>query len=367
MGRILIVDDEAKMRHLLSIIVTGAGHETHQAADGVEALNMVRDNYYDMVITDIKMPKMDGVALLRKIKEEGFPCPVVFITAFATVDSAVEAMQNGAVDYITKPYEEDRILLAVQRTMKMSALMRENRDLRQALEQASSESPLVYESEVMRLLMAMVNRVADNDATVLIGGESGTGKELLAKHIHAHSARRQNRFVPVNCAAISAGLVESELFGHEKGAFTGADKQKIGKFEYASGGTIFLDEIGDMPLEAQAKFLRTLQEQTIQRVGGNEDIRVDVRVLCATNQNLPELIEKGKFRQDLYFRINVFPVTLPPLREREADVIHLAEHFLDLMSPPGRKRKQSPEARRVLLGYNCLLYTSDAADERVRV
>lgn len=352
MGRILIVDDERKMRHLLALMVEGAGHEAHQAGDGREALDMIRDTYFDMVITDIKMPRMDGITLLSKIREEEYPCPVIFITAFATVESAVEAMRNGAVDYITKPYEEDRILLAIERTMKMSDLMRENRELRLALQKDCGEDEIIYTSSAMRQLMTLMDRVADSDTTVLISGESGTGKELMAKYLHSHSARNINRFVPVNCAAISAGLVESELFGHERGAFTSADKRKIGKFEYASGGTIFLDEIGDMPLEAQAKFLRSLQEKTIQRVGGNEDIRVDVRVICATNQNLMELIEKGRFRRDLFFRINVFPITPPPLRDRKEDVVSLARHFIQKMTPPGRNKNLHPNAERVLLNYD---------------
>ncbi len=351
MGRILVVDDERKMRHLLALIVEGAGHEAHQAGDGEEALGLIREFYYDMVITDIKMPRMDGVTLLQRIREEEYPCPIVFITAFATVDSAVEAMRNGAVDYITKPYEEDRILLAIERTMKMSDLMRENRSLKQALQQENGIRQIVHVSDAMKRLVALVERVADSDTTVLISGESGTGKELIAKHLHRCSGRRGNRFVPVNCAAISAGLVESELFGHERGAFTGADKRKIGKLEYASGGTIFLDEIGDMPPDAQAKFLRALQEKSIQRVGGNVDIPVDVRVVCATNQNLPELIANGKFRQDLYFRINVFPITPPPLREREADIVHLARHFLEAAAPAGRSACLTPDAEKVLTGY----------------
>jgi DNA-binding NtrC family response regulator len=351
-GKILLVDDESKMRHLLAIMVEGAGHEAYHAADGEAALKLIRENHFDMVITDIKMPRMDGITLLQRIKAEEYACPVIFITAFATVDSAVEAMQKGAADYITKPYEEDRIRLSIERTMNLSNLIRENKALRQALQQEAAESEIIYVSGAMRELMMLVDRVADSDTAVLISGESGTGKELLAKYVHAHSARKRNRFVPVNCAAISAGLVESELFGHEKGAFTGAEKQKIGKFEYASGGTLFLDEIGDMPLETQAKFLRALQEKSIQRVGGNDDISVDVRVICATNQNLPELIDQGKFRKDLYFRINVFPITSPPLRQRKEDVLHLARYFLEKMAPRGRNRKLLPEAEKILNEYD---------------
>jgi len=352
MARVLVVDDEKKMRHLLSLMVEGAGHDTDQAPDGVEALELLRRNTYDLVLTDIKMPRMDGVALLEKLKAEDNTCPVVFLTAFASVESAVEAMRAGAVDYITKPYEEDRILLTLERTLKLSRLIKENRDLKKALHKQITDDEIIYVSKAMATVMDFAARVANGETAVLVSGESGTGKELLARYIHHKSPRSNKRFVPVNCAAISAGLVESELFGHEKGAFTSADKNKIGKFEFASGGTLFLDEIGDLPLEARAKFLRTLQEKTIQRVGGNDEIDVDVRVICATNQNLPELVETGKFRQDLYFRINVFPINPPPLRERKSDVIPLAMHFFEKMVQGGQIPEITEGAQKALCTYN---------------
>lgn len=328
MAHILIVDDEDKMRHVLSIMLSRRGYRVDQAGDGMEAMEMIRTTPFDMVITDIKMPNMDGTSLLKKIMEMSIPCPVVFITAFATVDSAVEAMRQGATDYITKPFDEDRILLTIERTLNLSRIMAENRDLKQELQKAEGTEEIVYGSKEMSDVMDLASRVAESDTVVSISGESGTGKELLAKYIHNASPRRKERFVPVNCAAISPNLVESELFGHEKGSFTGADRRNIGKFEYAAGGTIFLDEIGDLSLEAQAKLLRTLQEKKIQRVGGNEEIYVDVRIICATNQDLNELVEKGGFRKDLFFRINVFPIHPPPLRERMDDVILLARYFL---------------------------------------
>ncbi len=350
MAQILIVDDEARMRHLLSIMLARRGHRVEEAGDGLEALEKLRNAAFDMVITDIKMPRMDGMALLKKITEGDNPCPVVFITAFATVESAVEAMQQGAVDYITKPFEEERILLTVERTLSLSRLMAENRDLRQELQKAVGSDEIVYVSERMKKVMDLAARVAASDTAVLISGESGTGKELVARYIHATSPRRKGRFVPVNCAAISPNLVESELFGHEKGAFTGADRRTLGKFEYASGGTLFLDEIGDLPLEAQAKLLRTLQEKKVQRVGGNEEIPVDVRIICATNRKLEELVQAGAFRQDLFFRINVFPIEPPPLRERMDDVLPLSRHFLRRMAG-----SQPPEltegAVKALLAY----------------
>ncbi|PID73459.1 MAG: histidine kinase [Desulfobacterales bacterium] len=328
MAKILIADDEEKMRHLLSLMLQRDGHEILQAGDGAAALERLRDEGADMLISDMKMPRMDGMSLLAAVREASLPVPVIFITAFATVDSAVDAMKAGAADYITKPFEEDRIRLTVRRAEQMAGMMKENRDLKRRLKKAEGGHPIIHRSKVMAELMALADRVAETDAAVLIAGESGTGKELLARYIHDHSARRGGRFVPVNCAAITPGLVEAELFGHEKGSFTGADRRKEGKFEYASGGTLFLDEIGDLPLEAQAKLLRALQEKKVQRVGGNEEIPVDVRVVCATNRQLTERVEEGEFRQDLYYRVNVFPLQPPPLRDRMADVRLLTEFFL---------------------------------------
>ena len=351
MAHILVVDDEEKMRHLLSIMLQRKGHSVYQARDGVDALEMIKATPFDMVITDIKMPRMDGTELLKKITEMDIPCPVVFITAFATVESAVETMQQGAVDYITKPFEEERILLTVERTVSLSRIMAENMELRQEIRKAAGVNEIVYASNEMTAVMDLVSRVAKRDSAVLITGESGTGKELIARFVHQASPRSKGRFVPVNCAAISQNLVESELFGHEKGAFTGAERRTLGKFEYASGGSLFLDEIGDLSLEAQAKLLRALEEKQIQRIGGNKEIAVDVRVICATNQDLSSLVEKGVFRQDLFFRISVFPVVIPPLRERIDDIAPLAKHFLrryavsaDLLLTDG--------ALNLLLGYS---------------
>ncbi|MGE0083285.1 MAG: sigma-54-dependent transcriptional regulator [Desulfococcaceae bacterium] len=348
--QILIVDDEKKMRHLLSIMLERKGYTVAQAGDGLEAWEMISQKSFDMVISDIKMPRMDGIQLLARIKEQQMPCPVVFITAFATVDSAVDAMRSGAADYITKPFDEARILLTVERTLKLSQVLSENRELKQRLKHAEKNDEIVYVSQAMKSVMELAQRVAQTDSAVLISGESGTGKELLAKYIHRMSLRGEKRFVPVNCAAISANLVESELFGHEKGAFTGADRKAEGKFEYASGGTLFLDEIGDLPLEAQAKMLRALQEKKIQRVGGNEEIPVDVRFICATNRKLAQRVEDGEFRNDLYYRINVFPISSPPLRERMEDVIPLCEYFFKRMGASSLKLDET--AMRVLMKYS---------------
>ena len=327
MARILVVDDEKKMRHLLSMMLENRGHTADQAADGREALNLLARKPYDLVITDLRMPHMDGRELFRLMKSQGMETPVIFITAFATVESAVESLQEGVVDYISKPFEEERILATVERTLRLSSILEENRDLRNELRRMSGSDEIIYRSEAMKRVVELVKAVAEEDTTVLIRGESGTGKELLARFIHHMSPRHKKRFVPVNCAAIPQGLIESELFGHEKGAFTGADRRSIGKFETASQGTLFLDEIGDMPLEAQAKLLRVLQERKIQRIGGQAEIPVDVRILCATNQDLESLVQDGRFRSDLFYRINVFPIELPPLRDRQEDVPLLASHF----------------------------------------
>ena len=351
MAHILIVDDEERMRHLLSIMLGRKGYRVEQAADGVEALEMIGATPFDMVITDIRMPRMDGIELMKKILEIEIPPPVVFITAFATVESAVEAMRQGAVDYIIKPFEEDRILLTVERTLGLSRLIAENRDLKREIQKAGGRDEIVYASARMTKAMELASMVAETDAAVMIGGESGTGKELLARYIHNAGPRRRERFVPLNCAAISPNLVESELFGHEKGSFTGAIQKSLGKLEYADKGTLFLDEIGDLSLEAQARLLRALQEKKIQRVGGNEEIPVDVRFICATNQSLSENVKKGKFREDLFFRINVFPIELPPLRERGDDVILLARHFLRFLEGNLAGTELAGGALRVLKEY----------------
>lgn len=352
MAHILIVDDEQKMRHLLSIMLGRRGYQVDQAGDGEEALEMIRSRTFDMIITDIKMPRMDGVELLKKVAEMDIPCPVVFITAFATVESAVDAMRQGAADYITKPFEEERILLTVERMLGLSRIMAENRNLKQELLRTAGGDNIVYVSEEMTKVMDLAAMVAGTDTAVMITGESGTGKELLSRSIHNMSPRCRERFVPLNCAAISPSLVESELFGHEKGSFTGAVQKSLGRFEYANRGTLFLDEIGDLSPETQARLLRALQEKKIQRVGGNEEIPVDIRLICATNQNLSEYVKTGKFREDLFFRINVFPIRLPPLRERADDVIPLARHFLRKLEGGHAMTKFSGGALRVLTEHS---------------
>ncbi len=353
MALILIVDDESKMRHILKIMLSLEGHNVEGAQDGETALAMVRERPYDLVISDIQMPGMDGLALLDHIQAMEVPCPVIIITAYATIDSAVKAMKRGAVDYITKPFEESYIILIVEKALGVSKILTENRELKEELNRYIGDADLVCVSRAMEHLLEAAQKVAAKaDTTVLITGESGTGKEIVARFIHQNSPRAQRRFVTVNCAAITANLVESILFGHERGAFTGADRRKQGFFEYASGGTLFLDEIGDLPIEVQAKLLRALQEKIVQRVGGNEPIEVDVRVVCATNQDLESLVKQGKFRSDLFYRIDVFPLHIPPLRERMEAIIPLAEHFMrKFRERPSERPLLTQGAKRILMDH----------------
>ncbi len=349
---ILIVDDEPRMRHILRIILEEAGYSVKEAANGLEALGIISRHPCGVVFTDLKMEGMDGVELLRRIKETNPETPVVVLTAFGSIESAVEAMHEGALDYITKPFEEEKILITAERSLKFYRLAEENRNLKEAISSSFDFSNIVTNSPAMLNVLkeaALVSK--SSQTTILLTGESGTGKELLARTIHYNSARRNGRFVAFNCAALSPGLVESELFGHEKGAFTGADRRKIGKFEVANGGTIFLDEIADLSLEAQAKVLRVIQEREFERVGGTESIKVDVRLIAATNQDLKKKVEKGEFREDLYYRINVFPLHLPPLRERKEDIILLAEFFMKrFKNELGRPEAYlTEEAKRILL------------------
>ncbi len=329
MAYILVVEDEEKYRQILRIMLSLKGHKIDEAADGQEALKKIKEENYDLIISDIRMPGLNGLELLAKVKELSPPVPVVFITAYATVDSAVEAMRAGAVDYIPKPFEEERIHLTVERALGISRLISEKEALKKELEERYLPQDLVCESPAMKEILKLVQRVAQQpNTTVLITGESGVGKEVIARYLHRISPRKEHRFVALNCAAIPQTLLESELFGHEKGAFTGATSRKKGIFEAAQGGTVFLDEIGDLPLEAQAKLLRVLQERKVQRVGGTEEIPVDVRIIAATNQDLEKLVEENRFRLDLFYRLNVFPLHIPPLRERKEDIIPLAEFFI---------------------------------------
>ncbi len=355
MNKILIVDDEQKMRHILEIILEQNGYKTDQASNGQEALELIKKNHYSIVITDLKMPVMDGMTLLKEIKKIDPDYPVVVLTAYGSIDSAVDAIKQGAIDYITKPFEEEKIIITVERSKRFSQLVEEKRIHRDELAELFDFSNIVAESQEMLNILKQASMVSKSPGTtVLILGESGTGKELLAKAIHYNSSRSAKRFIAINCAAISPTLIESELFGHEKGAFTGADKTKQGKFELADGGTVFLDEIGDLSLEAQAKLLRCLQEKEFERVGGTTTIKSDIRVIGATNKDIKQLVETNLFREDLYYRINVFPIQLPPLKDRRVDIIPLASHFLERFCRV--MGKQNPvlteDAKRFLLKYS---------------
>jgi len=322
-ARILIVDDQAAVREELAFALGYEGFETVEAANGTEALAKL-DNV-DVVLLDIKMPGLDGMQVLSTIQEQKPGLAVVMITGHGDIETAVVAIRSGAYDFLTKPFDTDRVLVSIKNALKMQALASENEALKEEL---ASRYRMIGSSEALGEVVKLIQRVAPTEAQVLITGDNGTGKELVARQIHALSPRVSRPFVPLNCAAIPAELLESELFGHERGAFTGASQSRRGHFEAADGGTLFLDEIGDMAVEAQAKLLRALQEKVITRLGGTKTIEIDVRVLAATNQDLQKLVEDGRFREDLYYRLHVVRIHVPALRERREDIPELARHFI---------------------------------------
>jgi two-component system nitrogen regulation response regulator NtrX len=322
--RILVIDDEAAIRDSLKMILEYEDYQFMGAASGQEGLATIQRERPDAVLLDIKMPGMDGMDVLRKLRTSDETLPVVMISGHGTTATAVEAIRLGAIDFLDKPLSSERVIVTLQNVLKQSELRSENRDLKVAME---SKYEIVGQSPSLRTVLESVQRAAPTNATVLLLGESGVGKELVARTIHRNSPRAGQRFVQVNCAAIPEELIESELFGHEKGSFTGATEKQVGKFEQADRGTIFLDEIGDMSQKTQAKVLRVLQEQEVERLGSARTIRVDVRVIAATNKNLEEAIERGEFREDLFFRLNVIPIVVPPLRERRDDIPRLVQHF----------------------------------------
>ena len=322
-ANLLIVDDEANTLASLSRAFRLAGHEASVCDNAAKALELARTQDYDLIFSDVVMPGKDGLAFLEDLRAQGINTPVVMMSGQAHIEMAVRATKLGALDFLEKPVSTDRLLLTVENVIKLQRLENENRQLRQSL----GKHEIVWAGEVMKKLMAQVERVAASESRVCILGETGTGKELVARTLHDRSPRASGPFVTLNCAAVPAELIESELFGHEKGSFTGAAARHVGKFEQAEHGTIFLDEIGDMPLPMQAKLLRVLEEGEIERIGGDKPIRVDVRVLVATHRDLETLVREGKFRQDLFHRVYVFPLVLPPLRERREDIPKLVEHF----------------------------------------
>jgi len=322
-AQLLIVDDEANTLASLSRAFRLAGHEAVVCDSAAKALDLARSRSFDLILSDVVMPGKDGLALLEDLKSQGVVTPVVMMSGQAHIEMAVRATRLGALDFLEKPIATEKLLLTVENALRLQRLESENRQLRERL----GKHEIVWKGEAMRRTMAQVERVAASETRVCILGETGTGKELVARTLHEHSSRASGPFITLNCAAVPAELIESELFGHEKGSFTGAAGRHVGKFEQAEHGTIFLDEIGDMPLHMQAKLLRVLEESEVERIGGEKPIRVDVRVLVATHRDLDQLVKENKFRQDLFHRIYVFPVYLPPLRDRREDIPSLVEHF----------------------------------------
>ena len=329
METILIVDDEKNYPLILSAVLEEEGFETLTANSGKEALEKLSNSDVDLVLTDMKMPSMDGIELLERIKKINFELPVIMMTAYGTVEKAVEAMQKGAYNYILKPFDNDSLVLFVKKAVGMYRVIKENRRLRDAVTMQYRFDNIIGKSKPMHNVFETIRKVAPTTANVLIEGESGTGKELVAKSIHFNSPRKDKDFVAVNCSALSESLLESELFGHEKGAFTGAVSMKKGRFELADGGTLFLDEIGELSTTLQVKLLRVIQEKVFERVGGEKSVSVNIRLIAATNKDLKKEMEAGRFREDLFYRLNVIRIHLPPLRKRREDMHLLTQHFIE--------------------------------------
>ena len=354
MPAILIVEDEAKMRRLLELNLGEDGFTTFSAGEAESGLKLLRENAIDLVLTDLKLPGMDGLEFLQAVKRQNAALPVVVMTAFGTVETAVEAMKAGASDYVLKPFSLAEMRMVVHKELDVRNLREENRSLREALGKRYAHPNIVARSAKMQETLATVERVAPTNATVLLGGESGVGKDLIARAIHEKSRRATGPFVKINSTAIPENLLESELFGYEKGAFTGAAASKPGKFELADKGTLFLDEIGDVPPATQVKLLRVLQEREFERLGGTKTIKVDVRLVAATNRNLRAALEQGTFREDLYYRLNVVPIDIAPLRERKEDIPELVNLFVSRFAGDSGKPVEgiSPEAMKVLVNYH---------------
>ncbi|TQI78971.1 two-component system response regulator HydG [Serratia fonticola] len=348
---ILLVEDDRSHCTILKTLMMGWGYRVSAVHNGLEAVEQVKSQPFDLILTDVRMAEMDGIEALKVIKAYNPAIPILIMTAYSNVESAVEAIKAGAYDYLTKPLDFDMLQLTLERALEHTSLKTENHSLKQKL--LFDDQNMIGRSEPMRRLLEMIAMIAPSDATVLICGESGTGKELIAKAVHANSLRKARPLVSINCAALSESLLESELFGHEKGAFTGADKRREGRFMEANQGTLFLDEIGEVSPLMQAKLLRAIQEREIQRVGSNQTLSVDVRLIAATNRDLLADVEAGKFRQDLYYRLNVVTVESPPLRERCEDIPLLATHFLAKFAERNRKTVKgfTPQAMDLLLKY----------------
>ena len=350
---ILVVDDDDAHRGMLRTMLRSWGYAVEEATDGDEAVSLVREKSFDAVLTDVRMARMDGIHALKNILEYNPALPVVLMTAYSSVETAVEALRLGAYDYLVKPLDFEALRHALEKAIEHSRLSVENRELRRQLSDAATRPGILGRSAPIRAMQEIIATVAPTEATVLITGESGTGKELVARALHCASARAEKPLVTVNCAALAENLLESELFGHEKGSFTGADRRREGRFAQANGGTLFLDEIGEMPLPLQSKLLRALQQGEVQRVGADAAITVDVRIIAATNRDLREEVAQKRFREDLYFRLNVICIEVPPLRDRAEDIPVLAAHFLERFASRNRKnvRGFSPQALACMLRY----------------
>jgi len=354
MSRILVADDHDALRRGLSLALGAAGHEVEEAGNGNAAIEKLHENYFDVVVSDLKMGGSDGLDVLRTTKSLHPTTSVILMTAFGSVNTAVEAMKHGAFDYVQKPFEIEEMEVKVEKALELRRLRHELDYFRHEQQESYNFERIIGASEPLQKVLTVVKKVAKSNSTVLIRGETGTGKELIAGAIHHNSLRAARNFVKVNCAALQENLLESELFGHEKGAFTGADRQRIGRFEQADGGSLFLDEIGDMSSSTQAKILRVLQEHEFERLGGTRTLKVDVRLIAATNRDLSSMVTHGQFREDLYYRLNVVTVDMPPLRERKEDILPLAMWFVRRFSSELKKKLDGldNEAQKMLVRYN---------------
>lgn len=353
-SKILVVDDDNAHRTMLRTLVGGWGYEVDDADDGAAAIDKVKEQSYDLVLMDVRMVKISGLEALAKIKSYNPAIPIIIMTAYSSVETAIDALKKGAHDYLTKPLDFDKLRITIERSMEHTRLKEENRLLKESLGQHFDRRNIIGQSPAMINLLETVAQVAPSEATVLITGDSGTGKELIAGAIHFNSHRKDGPFIKLNCAAITETLLESELFGHEKGAFTGAERRKEGRFFQAHGGSLFLDEVSEMSLTMQVKLLRVLQEREFTRVGGENTIQVDVRIMAATNKNLPELISKGEFREDLYYRLNVVGLEIPALKKRREDIPLLAQRFLEMFAAKNHKeiKGYTPQAMDHLIRYD---------------
>ncbi|OHB68932.1 MAG: two-component system response regulator [Planctomycetes bacterium RBG_16_41_13] len=352
--KILVVEDDEYVLGSIKSVLDSEGYEISTASNGLEAMSIYRKSPHDLVIADLKMPKMDGFELLKQLKLESPEVFLIMMTAYGSVRTAVEAIKIGAYDYLTKPVSAEELRLVIKRAFEKQNLLIENRALRKELEERFSFGNIIGRSHRMQQIYDLIMQVADTDATILITGETGTGKELIAHAIHHNSSRKDAPFVVINCSALPESLLETELFGHEEGAFTGATKQRNGKFEHAHKGTVFFDEMGNLPLSMQTRLLRLLQEKSFERIGGNKTIKVDVRIIAATNKDLNNLSEEGGFRKDLYYRLNVIPVQLPPLKERLEDIPLLVSHFIEKYNKAFKKsiKSISQNALNIMMSYH---------------